>query len=120
MNAGSDLETYGGAARFKALVDTRKAAAANVLMISSGDNFLAGPEFNLGLKHYTDTGEPMYDTVAMAFIGYDAVNLGNHDFDFGPDVLADFIEGYQAPIAGPGTGTVDHAAVCIGESRHVG
>ena len=100
VNAGSDLETYGGAARFKALVDTQKAAAANVLMISSGDNFLAGPEFNLGLKHNTDTGEPMYDTVAMAFIGYDAVNLGNHDFDFGPDVLADFIEGYQAPIAG--------------------
>jgi len=100
VNAGSDLEDYGGAARFKALTDTRKAAYPNVVMISSGDNFLAGPEFNLGLKHNTDTGEPMYDTIAMAFIGYDAVNLGNHDFDFGPDVLAKFIEGYQAPIAG--------------------
>lgn len=100
VNAGSDLEDYGGAARFKALSDARKAAYTNVLMISSGDNFLAGPEFNLGLKHNTDTGEPMYDTVAMAFIGYDAVNLGNHDFDFGPDVLAKFIEGYQSPIAG--------------------
>jgi 5'-nucleotidase len=95
VNAGSDLEDYGGAARFKALVDTRRAAYTNEVMISSGDNFLAGPEFNLGLKHNTDTGEPMYDTIAMAFIGYDAVNLGNHDFDFGPDVLAKFIEGYQ-------------------------
>ena len=94
VNAGSDLEEYGGAARFKALVDARRAAATNVVMISSGDNFLAGPEFNLGLKHNTDTGEPMYDTTAMALIGYDAVNLGNHDFDFGPDVLATFIEGY--------------------------
>ena len=101
VNAGSSIADYGGAARFKALVDTQKAAAGtNVLMLSSGDNFLAGPEFNLGLKHNTDTGEPMYDTIAMALIGYDAVNLGNHDFDFGPDVLADFIEGYQAPIAG--------------------
>jgi len=95
VNAGSDFEDYGGAARFKTLVDMRKAAYTNVVMISSGDNFLAGPEFNLGLKHRTDTGEPMYDTTAMALIGYDAVNLGNHDFDFGPDVLAEFIVGYQ-------------------------
>ena len=100
VNAGSSLADYGGAARFKALADTQRAAATNSVMISSGDNFLAGPEFNLGLKHNTDTGEPMYDTIAMAFIGYDAVNLGNHDFDFGPDVLAKFIEGYQSPIAG--------------------
>ncbi len=97
VNAGSDFADYGGAARFKALADTRKAAYTNVVMISSGDNFLAGPEFNLGLKHHTDTGEPIYDTTAMALIGYDAVNLGNHDFDFGPDVLAEFIKGYLTP-----------------------
>jgi 5'-nucleotidase/UDP-sugar diphosphatase len=104
VNAGSDLEDYGGAARFKALVDTQKAAATNVVMISSGDNFLAGPEFNLGLKHHTDTGEPIYDTTAMALIGYDAVNLGNHDFDFGPDVLSEFIKGYltKPTIPAPG------------------
>ena len=101
VNAGSDLEDYGGAARFKALSDARKAAYPNVVMISSGDNFLAGPEFNLGLKHHTDTGEPIYDTTAMALIGYDAVNLGNHDFDFGPDVLAEFIEGYLTPPTVP-------------------
>jgi hypothetical protein len=53
-------------------------------MISSGEDFLTGPEFNLGLLHNKDTGEPVYDTIAMAFMGYDAVNLGNHDIDFGP------------------------------------
>ena len=47
VDAGSGAEDFGGAARFKALVDTQRAAAApNVVMISSGDNFLAGPEFN--------------------------------------------------------------------------
>jgi 5'-nucleotidase/UDP-sugar diphosphatase len=101
VNAGKGVEDYGGAARFKALVDTQKAGATNSVMISSGDNFLAGPEFNLGLKHNTDTGEPIYDTTAMALIGYDAVNLGNHDFDFGPDVLATFIEGYLTPPTVP-------------------
>jgi 5'-nucleotidase len=103
VNAGRGIEDYGGAARFKALLDTQRAGATTdaSVMISSGDNFLAGPEFNLGLKHNQDTGEPMYDTIAMAMLGYDAVNLGNHDFDFGPDVLADFIEGFQTPPTTP-------------------
>ncbi len=103
VNAGRGVEDYGGAARFKALLDTQRAGVTTdgVVMISSGDNFLAGPEFNLGLLHNQDTGEPIYDTIAMAFLGYDAVNLGNHDFDFGPDVLADFIEGFQTPPTTP-------------------
>jgi len=62
-------------------------------MISSGDNFIAAPEFNASL----DNGVPFYDTIAMELIGYNAVSLGNHDFDFGPDVLADFIAGYTNP-----------------------
>lgn len=105
VNAGSGLEDFGGAARFKTVVDnlkwdanhgpwTQRGAKRGVVMLSSGDNFLAGPEFNAGLVN----GVPFYDTIAMELIGYDAVSLGNHDFDFGPDVLADFLDGYgQAP-----------------------
>jgi 5'-nucleotidase len=65
-----------------------------VLMVSSGDNFLAGPEFNASLQK----GIPFYDAIAMDLIGYNAVALGNHEFDFGPDVLADFIEGFRLPV----------------------
>jgi 5'-nucleotidase len=104
INAGSGLEDFGGAARFKAVVDklkweathgpwTQRAAKRGVIMLSSGDNFLAGPEFNAGLEN----GVPFYDTIAMELIGYDAVSLGNHDFDFGPDVLADFLAGFVIP-----------------------
>ena len=104
VNAGADLEDFGGAARFKAVADdlrwdaihgpwTQRGAKRGVVMVSSGDNFLAGPEFNVGLN----AGVPFYDTIAMELIGYDAVALGNHDFDFGPDVLADFIAGYTDP-----------------------
>ena len=32
-----------------------------------------------------------YDAKALDAIGYDAILLGNHDFDFGPDLLANFI-----------------------------
>lgn len=101
IDLGTGKEDFGGAARFKTLVDILKAdaltgkpsipgAKRGVIMVSSGDNFLAGPEFNISL----DKGIPFYDTIAMDLIGYDAVAIGNHDFDFGPDVLADFIEGY--------------------------
>ena len=102
VNAGGGLEDFGGAARFKTVVENLKrdathgpwiqrSAKRGVVMISSGDNFIAGPEFNAGLQN----GVPFYDTIAMELIGYDAVNLGNHDFDFGPDVLADFLAGYM-------------------------
>ena len=65
-----------------------------VIMVSSGDNFLAGPEFNASLEK----GVAFYDTIAMDLIGYDAAAIGNHEFDFGPDVLADFIEGFVGPL----------------------
>jgi 5'-nucleotidase len=104
IDLGAGLEDFGGAARFKTLVDDLKweathgpryngqrGAKRGVVMVSSGDNFLAGPEFNASLEK----GVPFYDTMTMDLIGYDAVAIGNHDFDFGPDVLADFIEGYE-------------------------
>ena len=106
IDAGPGLEDFGGAARFKTLVDQLKRQALNgprptsqrggkrgVIMLSSGDNFLAGPEFNVGIEK----GVPFYDTIALDQIGYDAIILGNHDFDFGPDILADFISGYANP-----------------------
>jgi 5'-nucleotidase len=60
-------------------------------MVSSGDNFLAGPEFNASLEK----GVPYYDGIALDLIGYDALAIGNHEFDFGPDVLEDFIRSFE-------------------------
>jgi 2',3'-cyclic-nucleotide 2'-phosphodiesterase (5'-nucleotidase family) len=65
-----------------------------VVMVSSGDNFLAGPQFAASLAK----GPPFYDAIAMEMIGYDAAVIGNHEFDFGPDVFADFVESFnEAP-----------------------
>lgn len=94
-NAGSDLEDFGGVARFAGLVNKLRAEAVDgsgnsgVILLSSGDNFLAGPEFDASLAK----GVPFYDSTAVKLIGYDAMAIGNHEFDFGPDILADFIEG---------------------------
>jgi 5'-nucleotidase len=87
----------GGAARYITRLNELRGEvdpAWGQLTLSSGDNFLAGPVFNAGLEQ----GVPFYDTIIMDLIGYDAVCLGNHDFDFGPDVLADFISGYTTPV----------------------
>jgi len=102
INAGEgELADYGGIARFKTLVDRLKFEATEgteaearpgkdgVVMLSSGDNFLAGPQFQASL----DNGPPFYDSIGLDLIGYDAFALGNHEFDFGPDVLADFVAG---------------------------
>ncbi len=99
IDAGRGREDFGGAARFAALVrQLRQAAEAdggNVLVLSAGDSYLAGPEFSASLDRGT---LPYYDTIALELIGYDAIAIGNHEFDFGPDVLADFIGGFTAPV----------------------
>ena len=96
VNLGSELEDFGGVARFATVVQREKWGASSgesaakksgVIMVSSDDNFLAGPEFTAGLRTGT-----YYDALAMDLIGYDAIALGNHDFDFGPEVLAEFIK----------------------------
>ncbi len=79
---------------FLATVNAERAASAAegvpTIMLSSGDNFLAGSIFTLSQNTNT-----YYDAMALDRIGYDALCLGNHDFDFGPAVLADFIESYE-------------------------
>jgi len=94
----SDLlgdDDFGGVARFATVVDqvrTEVGESHPLLLVTSGDNFLAGPEWTASLEK----GVPFYDSIAMDLIGYDTMCIGNHDFDFGPDTLADFIEGFTA------------------------
>lgn len=95
LNAGPGLEDFGGAARFVTQVrrqrERAEADGCAVLTLSSGDNFLAGPEFTASLER----GVPFYDSIVVDVIGYDALAIGNHEFDFGPDVFARFIQGTE-------------------------
>jgi 5'-nucleotidase / UDP-sugar diphosphatase len=97
-----EARAYGGAARYATLWDklARKASAGpksgshghkrGLLTLSGGDNFLAGPEFSASVEH----GVPFYDALAIRRLGLDLSAIGNHEFDFGPDVYADFIAGF--------------------------
>lgn len=95
-----DGQPFGGVANFATLVDqlrdsaldqsTFKGAKDAALLVSSGDNFLASAQWQASLEK----GVPYYDAIAMDMIGYDAVAIGNHDFDFGPDVFENFVESF--------------------------
>ena len=97
INAGAGIEDFGGIARFATLLgDLRAEADAGPginITLNSGDNFLAGPEFNASLQK----GAPYYDSIGLDRMGYDAMALGNHEFDFGPDVLEEFIISFDNP-----------------------
>jgi len=84
---------FPGIARFaQTWIDLGRATEADILLrVSAGDNFLASKEFSAGLAL---DGQPLYDSLALRGL-YEAVGLGNHDFDFGPDVTARFIEGFD-------------------------
>ena len=96
LHAGSGSEDFGGAARVVTVVKNLRSTATTdvVLTLSSGDNFLAGPEFKSSLAAFNPAlggVNTYYDGIALDAIGFDAILLGNHDFDFGPDLLKDFI-----------------------------
>lgn len=92
VHASGDLLDFGGVARFATLVHDLRSEAeeegAAVVTLSSGDSILSGPELSASL---TEDG-PFYDAIALGLIGYDALTIGNHEFDLGPDLMARLVE----------------------------
>lgn len=77
-------------------------AGRDVIGLTSGDNILPGISFTASQERRGAIGTPIsgpsdnyFDALALTALDYDAIVIGNHDFDFGPDVLADFIGAYN-------------------------
>src|SRR5918996_608408 len=102
LATGDSVEGYGGAARFATLVDRLRdeakakegTAKRGTLLVSSGDNFLAG----LALLTGFESGPPWPDSTVASELRYDAMTLGNHEFDFGEARLAEYISGVDESI----------------------
>ena len=89
--AGS-ISRYG--ALFRSLATTASQGPDDgVLGIAAGDNFLASPE--LQASQALPEGARGYDAEALNSLPYDAFVLGNHEFDFGTQFLADFIGSFR-------------------------
>ena len=84
-----------GVARFVAVMKQLQASASGtgLVTLTSGDNFLASQELGVSLGREG----PLYDSIALSGI-YDAMALGNHDFDLGPEVTARFVTGFSPPV----------------------
>ncbi|WP_159940438.1 MULTISPECIES: bifunctional UDP-sugar hydrolase/5'-nucleotidase [unclassified Nocardiopsis] len=105
--SASGQPDFGGAARFTTLLGQLReseaagaeagadeAAERGVVTVNSGDMYLPGPEMSASLEE----GAPFYDAIAARYADYDAVSMGNHEFDLGPDVYADFLEELDTPV----------------------
>ncbi|MEQ3549972.1 5'-nucleotidase C-terminal domain-containing protein [Pseudonocardia nematodicida] len=85
---------HAGAARFVQLLRQEQEAATgplgtdSLLTLHAGDGFLPGPELDAGQAE--DAGS-LYDATAFAAAGFDVGVLGNHDFDLGPEFLAEYL-----------------------------
>jgi 2',3'-cyclic-nucleotide 2'-phosphodiesterase (5'-nucleotidase family) len=77
-------DSLGGIARMSTLIKQLKAKDTNVLTLHAGDAFVGTFEFNKYLG---------YPELKIMEGLYDAMELGNHEFDFGPDVLAGVLSG---------------------------
>ncbi|GAA6158557.1 bifunctional UDP-sugar hydrolase/5'-nucleotidase [Ruegeria sp. HU-ET01832] len=83
---------FGGMARLKTAIDGRRDAlnGQNVLVLDAGDPF----QGSLFYTTYKGAAEAEF----MEAIGYDAMAVGNHEFDDGPEGLAAFIDAVSFPV----------------------
>ncbi|HTL99136.1 MAG TPA: metallophosphoesterase [Holophagaceae bacterium] len=89
--AGSGRQSgLGGIARRATLVKRLRKELGNVLLLDAGDAFQGTPYFN--------EWKGGLDFKLMSMVGYDAVTLGNHDFDAGVDGLLEAMKEATFPF----------------------
>ena len=80
----------GGSARLVTAVKDARARAENSILVDGGDQF----QGSLFYTYYKGKVAAEF----MNKLGYDAMTVGNHEFDDGPEVLAGFIDTVDFPV----------------------
>ena len=85
-------ECFGGVARVKTAIDAKRAEldGENVVVLDAGDQFQGS------LMYTTYKGD--VEAEMMNAIGFDAMAVGNHEFDDGPEQLAEFAGEADVPL----------------------
>jgi 5'-nucleotidase / UDP-sugar diphosphatase len=78
----NDDKTIGGFARIAAILKTEKATDPGTTLVLDAGDFFMGTLFP-GLEKQTG-----FQIRLMKKMGYDAIGLGNHEYEFGPEWLA--------------------------------
>ena len=97
----------GGSARLAAAIARERAAAERdgrrVLLLDAGDQFMG----SLFYTHWRGEAERR----VMAAIGYDAMAVGNHEFDHGPETIARFVRAAPFPVLAANLDTREEPAL---------
>ncbi len=83
-------ECFGGTARLVTAVAEARSRSNNSILVDGGDQFQ-------GTLFYTQYKGTM-TAEFMNLLGYDAMTVGNHEFDDGPEVLSAFTDAVEFPI----------------------
>jgi len=83
-------ECFGGSARLVTAVEAARARTNNSILVDGGDQFQ-------GTLFYTYYKGALAAEM-MNKLGYDAMTVGNHEFDDGPEVLRGFMDAVEFPV----------------------
>ena len=81
---------FGGSARLVSAIEAARARSANSILVDGGDQFQ-------GTLFYTYYKGKLTAQM-MNKMGYDAMTVGNHEFDDGPEVLRGFMDAVSFPV----------------------
>jgi 5'-nucleotidase len=81
---------FGGSARLVSAVNAARARSDNSILVDGGDQFQ-------GTLFYTYYKGKLTAEM-MNKMGYDAMTVGNHEFDDGPEVLRGFMDAVNFPV----------------------
>ncbi|WP_299784680.1 bifunctional metallophosphatase/5'-nucleotidase [uncultured Marivita sp.] len=83
-------ECFGGSARLMTAIGDARARSNNHILVDGGDQFQ-------GTLFYTYYKGKLAAEM-MNQMGYDAMTVGNHEFDDGPEVLRGFVDTVEFPV----------------------
>ncbi len=83
-------ECFGGSARLVTALADARARSNNTVLVDGGDQF----QGTLFYTYYKGTMTAEF----MMRLGYDAMTVGNHEFDDGPEVLRGFMDAVEFPV----------------------
>lgn len=89
-----NIEPYGLARIASAIHQFRK--LDNTVLLDNGDAIQGTPLLTYALQNRNKFENPM--ATAFNSLNYDFINLGNHDFNYGKDVLLEYIHQNKAPL----------------------
>ena len=95
----ADQPTSGGLALAASLIDQLRLEADNVLLLDNGDFLQGNPLADFIAHRHSVRPDLVHPTIeAMNLLRYDGATLGNHEFNYGLEFLANCIDGANFPI----------------------